>query len=314
MSDAVVQANDMSGEPAPRPIRLKEAREAAGLHIAALAAALKVPVRKLEALEAGRYSELPDLTFARALASSACRQLKVDPAPILQQIPLRASPKLGDHSHSLNAPFNAGRDEEPINPLSWLSRPALLAAIALLLGALVIVFLPRAENPPAVASVAEPVAAESPVVAEPVAAQEPAAAAVQEGVLPVSADTASSVVAPAAADVAVVPADAAPTAAVTAAAPPAPAAIPPTASAATPSSGSLLSIAATGESWVEVVNGGGNVVAKRLLQAGDVIDFSAAPPYTVVLGKADAAQVSVRGKPFDTAPFVRSNVARFEVK
>ena len=310
MSDAVVQANDMSGEPAPRPIRLKEAREAAGLHIAALAAALKVPVRKLEALEAGRYSELPDLTFARALASSACRQLKVDPAPILQQIPLRASPKLGDHSHSLNAPFNAGRDEEPINPLSWLSRPALLAAIALLLGALVIVFLPRAENPPAVASVAEPVAAESPVVAEPVAAQEPAAAAVQEGVLPASADTASSVVAPAAADVAVVPADAAPTAAV----PPAPAAIPPTASAATPSPGSLLSIAATGESWVEVVNGGGNVVAKRLLQAGDVIDFSAAPPYTVVLGKADAAQVSVRGKPFDTAPFVRSNVARFEVK
>ena len=76
----------------------------------------------------------------------------------------------------------------------------------------------------------------------------------------------------------------------------------------------MLSIAATGESWVEVINGSGNVVAKRLLQAGDVIDFSAAPPYSVVLGKADAAQVSVRGKPFDTAPFSRSNVARFEVK
>ena len=63
-----------------------------------------------------------------------------------------------------------------------------------------------------------------------------------------------------------------------------------------------------------MVNGSGNVVAKRLMQAGDVMDFSAAPPYTVVLGKADAARVSVRGKPFDTAPFARSNVARFEVK
>ncbi len=306
MSDAVVEDSGVAMEAASRPIRLKEAREAAGLHIAALAAALKVPVKKLEALEAGRYSELPDLTFARALASSACRQLKVDPAPILQQIPLGTSPKLGDHRHSLNAPFNSGRDEEPINPLSWLSRPALLAAIALLLGALVIVFLPRAENPPAVASVAEPAMAEPVVVAEPVAAQEPTGAAVQEGVVPAGADMASPAVAPATAVVAAGPAETAPTVAVDVATP----AIP----AVAASAGSLLSIAATGESWVEVVNGSGNVVAKRLLQAGDVIEFSAAPPYTVVLGKADAAQVNVRGKPFDTAPFARSNVARFEVK
>lgn len=303
MSEAVVDGNGLSGEPVSRPIRLKEAREAAGLHIAALAAALKVPVKKLEALEAGRYSELPDLTFARALASSACRQLKVDPAPILQQIPLGSSPKLGDHGQALNAPFNSGRDEEPINPLNWLSRPALLAAIALLLGALVIVFLPRAESPPAVASVAEPVMAEPVVVVEPVAAQEPAGAALQEGVLPVSTDQALPAVAPANTDPAAVPTD---TAALPVATPAAPVAV--------PGAGSLLSIAATGESWVEVVNGSGTVVAQRLLQAGDVIDFSAAPPYTVVLGKADAAQVSVRGKPFDTTPFARSNVARFEVK
>jgi cytoskeleton protein RodZ len=310
MSDAVVDGNGTSGEPVSRPIRLKEAREAAGLHIAALAAALKVPVKKLEALEAGRYSELPDLTFARALASSACRQLKVDAAPILQQIPLGASPKLGDQGHSLNAPFNPGRDEEPINPLSWLSRPALLAAIALLLGALVIVFLPRAENPPAVASVAEPVMAEPVAVTEPIAAQEPAGASVQEGVLPVSTDMASPTAPPAVADAEVAPSEAPTAVAVAVATPSVPSAAP----AATPNAGSLLSIAATGESWVEVVNGSGNVVAQRLLQAGDVIDFSAAPPYTVVLGKADAAQVSVRGKPFDTAPFARSNVARFEVK
>jgi len=297
MSEAVADGNGLLGEPVSRPIRLKEAREAAGLHIAALAAALKVPVKKLEALEAGRYSELPDLTFARALASSACRQLKVDPAPILQQIPLGTSPKLGEHGHALNAPFNSGRDEEPINPLNWLSRPALLAAIALLLGALVIVFLPKVESPPAVASVAEP------VMAETVAAQEPAGAAVQEGVLPANTGQASPAVVPVSSEAAAVPADTAVLPVATSAAP-----------VAAPSAGSLLSIAATGESWVEVVNGSGTVVAQRLLQAGDVIDFSAAPPYTVVLGKADAAQVNVRGKPFDTAPFARSNVARFEVK
>jgi cytoskeleton protein RodZ len=308
MNEAVVDGNGLSGEPVSRPIRLKEAREAAGLHIAALAAALKVPVKKLEALEAGRYSELPDLTFARALASSACRQLKVDPGPILQQIPVGTSPQLGDRSHSLNAPFNSGRDQEPINPLSWLSRPALLAAIALLLGALVIVFLPAAESPPVVSTMVEPTAPESATAVEPVAPLQSMGTSGQAEALPAGTPSLA------------VPADVAPVVpavdggSTSMSASTAVDTEPVAPSVASPIKGSLLSIAATGESWVEVVNGSGNVVAQRLLQAGDVIDFSAAPPYTVVLGKADAAQVSVRGKPFDVAPFSRSNVARFEVK
>ncbi|MCU0956311.1 MAG: helix-turn-helix domain-containing protein [Hydrogenophaga sp.] len=94
-----------------RPVLLQQAREQAGLHIAALAAALKVPVRKLEALEAGRYDELPDLTFARALASSACRQLRMDPAPVLAQIPQGKRPVLGVVSEeALNTPFRPARE------------------------------------------------------------------------------------------------------------------------------------------------------------------------------------------------------------
>ena len=57
---------------------LREARQAAGLHIAALAVALKVPVSKLEALEADDYAKLTDTVFVRALASSVCRALKAD--------------------------------------------------------------------------------------------------------------------------------------------------------------------------------------------------------------------------------------------
>ena len=312
MSEALAhQAGDVPAETVSRPIRLKEAREAAGLHIAALAAALKVPVKKLEALEAGRYNELPDLTFARALASSACRQLKVDPAPILQQIPQGASPKLGSPGHALNAPFNPGHDEAPFNPLSWLSRPALLAAIALLLGALVMVLLPRAESPadvptPATAPVSEQVPAPAPALPlEPVATgpQDPAVSAVP---VPLSGDPAAV---PGGTTIAPAEPSAPPPGPSTDATPVATTEPPP----ATKPAG-LLSIAATGESWVEVINGSGAVVVKRLLQPGDVIEFSAAPPYTVVLGKVDAAQVSVRGKLFDTAPFARNNVARFEVK
>ncbi|QHE76366.1 DUF4115 domain-containing protein [Hydrogenophaga sp. PBL-H3] len=308
MSEAVAHQDGVVSEAVLRPIRLKEAREAAGLHIAALAAALKVPVKKLEALEAGRYNELPDLTFARALASSACRQLKVDPAPILQQIPQGALPKLGQPGHTLNAPFNAGHDEVPFHPLSWLSRPALLAAIALLLGALVIVFLPRAEAPPAASSVSE-------VVPEPVRPAVPVV--VQEPVGPGLQDAAGGAApTPLTADPAAAPGGTTTAPAEPSTPPPEPAAAvsPGAPTQAASAQGSVLSIAATGESWVEVINGAGTVVTKRLLQSGDVVDFSAAPPYTVVLGKVDSARVSVRGKPFDTSPFARNNVARFEVK
>ena len=53
------------------------ARQQQGLHIAALAALIKVSQRKLELLEADRLSELPDATFARALAQTMCRSLKI---------------------------------------------------------------------------------------------------------------------------------------------------------------------------------------------------------------------------------------------
>ena len=286
-------------EEGSRPVLLRAAREAAGLHIAALAAALKVPVRKLEALEAGRYNELPDLTFARALASSACRHLKVDPAPILQQIPIGVAPELGGSRPAINAPFKPASDPAPVNPLSWLSRPAMLAAIVLLLGALVIVFLPRAQEPPAVSggdTVVTPV--------EPVAAVEPGSA-------PVPVDAAGVSSTPSG------PALATPVAPMPESAPvstAAPATTPIATATTTPTPGSLLTIAATGESWVEVTNGTGSVVVQRMLKPGDAVDFSTSPPYTVVLGRAESAQVTVRGRPFDVNAIARNNVARFEVK
>ncbi|HSB99271.1 MAG TPA: helix-turn-helix transcriptional regulator, partial [Burkholderiaceae bacterium] len=61
---------------------LRAAREKQGLHIAALSASIKVPQAKLEALEAGRYHELTDATFVRALAHSVCRVLKIDAKPV----------------------------------------------------------------------------------------------------------------------------------------------------------------------------------------------------------------------------------------
>ena len=66
---------------------LRAAREKQGLHIAALAAAIKVSPRKLDALENDRWHELPDATFTRALAQTVCRTLKVDARPVLDKLP-----------------------------------------------------------------------------------------------------------------------------------------------------------------------------------------------------------------------------------
>ncbi len=68
------------------------------------------------------------------------------------------------------------------------------------------------------------------------------------------------------------------------------------------------------DSWVEVMDGAGKVQIQRVMKKGDVMDFSATPPYSVVLGRTDAVEVQVRGQAFDVAPFARNSVARFQVK
>ena len=73
---------------------LRAARQAAGVHIEALAVSLKVPISKLEALEADDFDALPDAVFVRALASSICRSLKLDPVPVLALMPQSGAPKL----------------------------------------------------------------------------------------------------------------------------------------------------------------------------------------------------------------------------
>ena len=91
---------------------LRAHREASGLKPDALAKALRVPLSKLQALEADRLDALPDAMFARALALAICRHLKVDAAPVLARLPQQDVSRL------------AARDERGLDfPLQ---RPSLL--------------------------------------------------------------------------------------------------------------------------------------------------------------------------------------------
>lgn len=271
---------------------LRQAREAAGLHVASLAVALKVPVRKLEALEADRFDELPDAVFARALAASVCRTLKIDPAPVLQRLPATGAPRLALSEGSINAPFRSPRDSTGPTWKDQMSRPVFLVVAGLLFGALVLILLPsQRESVQTVQPDPAPAPAEvpfQPAPAEPVVAA-PAPAAIPAPPAPVAV---SAPVRP----VLVQPAAATPVTA-------APAAV-----------DGVVVFKAKAQSWIQVTDAKGVVVVRRLLAAGESAAASGALPLAVTVGSANATDVVVRGKPFDLGPLARDNVARFEVK
>ena len=299
----------------------------AGLHIAALAVSLKVPVKKLEALEADRFDLLPDAVFVRALASSVCRTLKIDALPVLQLLPQTSSPKLTYQGVGINAPFRAPGDGPRPSMWAQVSHPAVLGGLVLVLGALVLILLPAARSggadvksePVANASGAEPVKAPAETavaelaIADPVKPAANGQVTLPSSTAPAARLEASPVIAesPAAAP-APVPAAVAPVAAKPAAAA-ASSAMVPLAGAATPASG-IVVFSAKGNSWIEVTDSKGQVVLRRTLNAGETAAASGALPLNAVVGRADATQVQVRGKAFDLSGFAKDNVARFEVR
>jgi len=275
----------VDGARASAGAQLRAAREKRGLHIAALAASMKVPQRKLEALEADRYDELPDMTFTRALAQSVCRTLKVDAQPVLERLPEAGGmPRLAQVSGGLNAPFRErpGRDEP--SEWTWLRRPVFWATLVVLAGAAALAFLPeRLLRLPRTG--AAPVAeVSSPVVATPAAEAASAAFA--------PTDSAASASAAAVAAVSMSPAPA---------------------SAAVTSGPGLLTLRTTAQSWVDVQDANGQSLLSRSLQPGETVGVDGALPLRVTVGNAAATQVSFRGQPVDLSLNTRDNVARLQL-
>ena len=327
---------------------LKQAREAAGLHIAALAVLLKVPVKKLEALEANRLDLLPDAVFTRALASSVCRTLKIDAAPVLARLPQTNAPKLTYRGVGINAPFPSPGDGP--GPTIWtqMSRPAVFAGLVLLLGALVLIFLPAIKTgvnevksevmdsrqtgvlvATDKANIVNMVNAESEKAAPSVLQSN----ATLVSVAPISSNEAFKIV----------QATSGATSSVTAVSPSSNLKTSVTATASGPgpisssnvlmtgmSSGTssptfvvapkspldtdVIVFTAKGQSWVEATDAKGQVVLRRVLNAGEVAGAAGTLPLKVVIGRANETQVQIRGKAFDVNTVAKDNVARFEVK
>lgn len=288
---------------------LRSARESKGVEIAALATVLKVPVAKLEALEADNYVFLSDTVFIRALAASVCRSLKLETDSVLALLPKSPGLKLMPDYQGLNTSLKDMSNRSPFLPSTYIKNAgvfskSLILTTILFLVAIFIYSTSRIK----LHEVIDNSIILSDVVSGKISNNESnnSSASVfynnQNRVnpssplkKPISEELKNSTIL---------------------------LNINPTPTNVANSISNLVQsdstepivLRATSESWVQVKDATGSIVLQRNLMAGENITLSALPPLSFIVGRADATEVSVRGKSFDMSGVTRDNVARFEVK
>lgn len=285
---------------------IRAARQKRGLHLAVLSVNLKVPVRQLEALEADQHDPSKGPVFIRALASSVCRQLQMDPAPVLALLPL-APGQMPMRRESI-APMQSEPHlrQDIMNFLRDLPHQTLAIAALMLSSIAALLWMPSPSGwawlqPAPVTAVAAPT---------PEVMPEASAPALPEVTAP-SAEPAASVAAPAVVASAAVVSSTVPVALPAASAPTVAAKAVTAADAAT---GAVFSFAAKQESWIEIRDGKNQVLWSRVMREGETTQVQYPLPMRVVIGRANAVNVTYQGKAFDLAPHTKVTVARFEVK
>ena len=257
---------------------LAHARAALGLSVKDVAQQLKFAVRQIEALEQGRFGELPTGTFARGMVRAYARLLKLDAEPLVERIAGRVA-----------VPDNAAAVasvRRPI-PITDSARRTNLAYAALSIAILCVIagvvfewqserasasrmsFVPAAQAPaePQPSVVAPPNL--SPLaVAEPARAGQPAQA--PQAAAPASKPAAEGM--------------------------------------------RRIVMKFDGLSWVEIKDRGGKTLLSQLNPAGSEQAVEGRPPFALIIGNAQQVRLSYDERPIDLAPHVKVEVARFTLE
>ena len=296
---------------------LRQARQAQGVALGDLAATLKVPVEKLQALEDEDWQRLPDVVFLRALAQTICRTLHLEAAPVLALLPQQKVTALAPQG-GLNAPMRERGVPSILatntkhSPWPWVVLLLIVLGGGGYLGVQwmapewvrgVSTTVPAPSDPAGDSPLFSPAVPEEGDgggmgnmgdVAQAGEVPSVQVAALMQPALPEEEGAQPGFAAPATAPAAE------------------PAAAPAAQAAASVSP--VLRITAKGATWVQVLDAQQRLLIEKILQDGEVFSTSAPKPLTVAVGKADLATVEVNGAPFDVQAVARSNVARFEVK
>ena len=313
---------------------LAEAREAQGLEIADIAQQIKFMPRQIQALEAERFDSLPGPTIARGMVRTYARFLKLDPEPLLQRMsgrvePRDATPQLAER-YNQPVPFS---DSGRRTTVAYLALSAVVLAVAggvlyewrsarkapavMMADSLDLqmndpapapkAHKPEARKPLAKAEPPRPVAkvearapspksetAEAPELKTPKAETPKPATPKPETPKPaVAADTPAP-------------------------APKAPAPDLPVVAAkdigARLGGANRLVLQFEEDAWAEVVDANGRQLISSLNRAGTQRMVRVSPPFNVVLGNAQHVKMIYNDRPFDLAPHIKVEVARFTVK
>jgi cytoskeleton protein RodZ len=282
---------------------LREAREKQGLHIAALAAAIKVTPKKLELLESDRFDALPDATFTRALAQTVCRALKTDPTPVMRLLPPPSGHRLENVGEGLNTPFRE-------RPGCWCKatggRASNRAMVCRVAGSRRRgVLLPPADGTRAALDPRRRRAAK----VEP--GMPPDVGAARRQAARRRRPRASTPAATGLLSCRRWPAGRGPAT---------PLAVGrsrrsrPHRFAGRRRGVGRVQLRTTAASWVEVTDGRGQSLVSRVLKPGEAIGVEGVPPLKVRIGNAAGTQLVFRGQPTDLKAFTRDNVARLELR
>jgi len=299
-SDAAPVASISSSSTAGQLLR--QARLRSGLTLEQLAERVKVNVARLQALEEDRFEAWPNTNGLRAAAATVCRHVQLDSAVILDRLPkaekiqlIVAGPESNtgiQDSSGFTLRRNKGGDGMPMG--------VAIAAAILLIAALVY-WSPRGmdwagrvfdrEAPAAVPSV-------SGAVTDPVLPPDAGPKDTRVGAPPPEASASKAELA--------APALASP-------GPSASSVLPAATVAKSPEP--MVVIKAKGLTWIAVSDAKGVTLLRKTLSAGETASASStALPLWVVVGRADNAEVQVRGETVTLEPSVPDNVARFKVQ
>lgn len=284
--------------------QLKAAREQQGLDLGVLAAQLKVPVARLEALETGNWSALPDGPYARGLAKAVCRVLQIDAGPLLRAMPGTESNALERVSSGLNQPF---REDGAVSTWpKWLGVAIVCTAAVF---AALIWWSPIADWQPWRAD---------PQVVVPIgqAVPEGADSRTEVRMAPATSASAPSAALPASTASVVTPVprpetdQAGGTSSTLSAGASVPAQGP---ERAAPSDGALR-IVAQQATWLSVIDGRGQSLTSRLVPAGETVLLDPVAPVRLTIGNAPGVRLEWRGQSQDLSAFAQVRVARLELR
>jgi cytoskeleton protein RodZ len=253
---------------------LREAREQLGLSVADVESRLKFASRQIEALEAGNFTRLPEISFVRRFVRSYAKLLQLDPGPLLASLPIESSePSLHAASVAIDVPFPNTYATRRIN-LVWLLGGLVVMAIILVL------FLWLSRGTPIMQQATmETIELQT---ALPISTS---------GVIAISPDTlAVSTKTSAASEIIQ------------------------TESKSASKQSASIQLKFDANSWVRVTENDGKILLSQINSSGSEQHLKGKPPFSVVIGNINGVHLYYQGKLVELAPFNNGGTARLTLE